>query len=368
MQEPLLWKCALSSNYSTGKTCLQTNLPLSFILEVSKSLFINPKTSSLSYHSFKHILHLSFTLSTVSLEAAAWAPAVTVVNSEQHCSVCLVIRDCAAHTRATGMAILMNCSWQMPCSKGWKTSFSNFLTLPFVPVLQLCCCLCQSLHGCAFSRFCSCVPQCPRWVVLLYLNEMFIGIVLCCCCLIPSWARAETEVRALAEGLAKGSRKIVKATINCSSLWRVSGGCPLLSAAAISRKHDSRQKSSVILNSFVLAISRSLSQIDQGKHAEIWRVEVQRNQRCCTFTEVQIAFKIPGVSWPILCLCTFLSVNSDYMTWVKKKNNCGKTFQNGILIILSVKIALCYETYVDFLMWTCWFSTKMSGFKIAEWN
>lgn len=29
--------------------------------------------------------------------------------------------------------------WNPPCSKEWKISYSNLLTLPFVPVLQLCC-------------------------------------------------------------------------------------------------------------------------------------------------------------------------------------------------------------------------------------
>lgn len=107
VQEPLLLKCTLSSNPSTGKICLQTNLPLSIIPEVVEVFIYKPKTFFSSYHSFKHVLHLSGTLWTVSMEAAAWALAVTVVNSEQLCSVCLVIRDCAAQTRATGMAILM---------------------------------------------------------------------------------------------------------------------------------------------------------------------------------------------------------------------------------------------------------------------
>ena len=49
----------------------------------------------------------------MSLEAAAGALAVTVVNSEQLCSVCLVVQDCAAQTGGTGMAVLMNYSQQM---------------------------------------------------------------------------------------------------------------------------------------------------------------------------------------------------------------------------------------------------------------
>lgn len=110
VQEPLLLKCALSSKLSAGKTCLQTNLPRSIIPEIIKVFVYKCQTSFSSYHSFKHVLHLSCTLQTESLEAAAWAPTVTVAKSEQ---LCLVIWDCAAQTRAMRIAALMNCSQQM---------------------------------------------------------------------------------------------------------------------------------------------------------------------------------------------------------------------------------------------------------------
>lgn len=67
------------------------------------------------------------------------------------------------------------------------------------------------------------------------------------------WNRSER----LAEGLAYTNRKMIKAIMNCSSLCQVPGHCPLFSAADSSRKHRSRQISSGILNSFVLAIRRS---------------------------------------------------------------------------------------------------------------
>lgn len=121
----LLHRENLSSNKSSS--LLLQNLSKSSFMKIK--VYEN-KSSFSSYHNFKHVFNLSCTLWTASLEAAAWAQEVSVVNSEQLCSVCLVISGSAAYPRTMGMAVLMKYSQQMYLDRiclaqknGWKIKF-----------------------------------------------------------------------------------------------------------------------------------------------------------------------------------------------------------------------------------------------------
>lgn len=67
--------------------------------------------------------------------------------------------------------------WNLPCSKGWKISVSNLLTLPFVPALQ-------PHFGSApvpelaqlylFKKALQVCSSVPTLRILLYLHEMYV--------------------------------------------------------------------------------------------------------------------------------------------------------------------------------------------------
>lgn len=147
----------------------------------------------------------------------------------------------------------------LPYSEGWKISSSNLLTLPFVPALQLSHWSAPCVRACmksAFSRKCC---SCPHWAMLLYLQEMFIGIVCCCCCLIfplvqglkqkwEPWLKDWPKI--------KDSKSRRDSKSHHSMLLIVACLRGLSPFAGTSRKHNSREKSSVIFFFFFVIYSR----------------------------------------------------------------------------------------------------------------
>lgn len=176
---------------------------------------------------------------------------------------------------------------------------------------------------------------------------------------------------------------MVKAIINCSSLCHVPGDCPLLSAAGSSRRHESRQISSGILNSFILASRRSLGQLDQGK--QHWGLEGRGRKEPeafhfswdtnCFQNTWSVTTSIVSLTYPAFALhIWFYELRLCVLSKKENFKKGGKTSQNRILISLSVqhtftnsKWALFSErlTYVglttqckDVWVYDCWMTLR----------
>lgn len=158
LQEPLLLKYRLSSNPSIENTCLQT------------SLSVFPELVCLCLYTQNLIFHPITALNM---------PYIFLIPSEQcpwklllqlQLFLLLALRSSAGSVWFRMVLprpeqwewqvdwLMTPSRWNLPCSKGWKISVSNLLTLPFVPVLQ---------PGCGSAPVPehekALLPKCPHW-------------------------------------------------------------------------------------------------------------------------------------------------------------------------------------------------------------